>query len=64
VTGPDQRPSGCFSWRAPTIQGYGLAARIVLADRSATLGSSKIGQIVEKLARALDVKPDALSGAF
>ncbi len=49
-----------------------LAAHIVLADRSTTLGSTKIGQIVEKLreakgltrlARALDVKPEALSGA-
>jgi len=82
-----------------------LAAHIVLADRSATLGSRKIGQIVEKLreakgltqhqlaeraqvsqsfvsilegeklesippqmilerpARALDVKPEALGGA-
>jgi len=105
VIGLDQRPSGCFSWRAPTIQGYGLAAHIVLVDRIASLTSKKIGQIVEKLreakgltqhqlaeraqisqsfisileggkiestpppmiverlARALDVKPEALSGA-
>src|SRR5206468_1826045 len=34
------------------IQGYGLAAHIVLVDRSATLGSRKIGQIVEKLREA------------
>jgi ribosome-binding protein aMBF1 (putative translation factor) len=52
VTGPGQQPSGCFSWHAPTIQEDGLAAHIVLADRSATLGSKKIGQMVEKLREA------------